>query len=292
MSRRGFVITGASVLALAAVGGAAAAVNERILPGRSTMYRLLGLDGADGAIPDVKPVPTSSGSFRSAARAGTETGWTVAAPAGEKSLPVVVALHGYSGNHSALFGDQLGLDRFLAAHIDAGGAPFAIASVDGGNAYWHPRADGDDPAAMVVDEFIPRLTAMGFDTDRLGFTGYSMGGYGALRFAWKLGRERVRVATALSPALWTDARDAAHGAFDGTADFDANTVLGRQRQLDGISLRIDCGTGDGFEPAVQRYRSGFAAPPAGGFEPGGHDMGYWRRMAPAHLTHLAHALQP
>jgi dienelactone hydrolase len=34
---------------------------------------------------------------------------------------------------------------------------------------------------MVTDEFPPLLSRQGLDTGRLGFHGYSMGGYGSLR---------------------------------------------------------------------------------------------------------------
>ncbi|PZF58471.1 alpha/beta hydrolase [Curtobacterium sp. MCBD17_034] len=234
--------------------------------------------------------PTSSGSFTSRARRGRRVGWTVAAPTSDHALPVVVALHGYGDDHADLFGDRLGLDRFLAEHVDHGGAPFAIAAVDGGDRYWHRRADGDDPASMVLDEFLPLLARQGLDTGRLGFTGYSMGGYGALHFAGVLGRHRVRVVSALSPALWTTAGDTARGAFDDPTDFAANTVTGRQRALDGIPVRIDCGTGDGFEPAVRTYVDGFTRRPAGGFEAGGHDMAFWRRLAPDHVAFLGQHL--
>jgi S-formylglutathione hydrolase FrmB len=137
---------------------------------------------------------------------------------------------------------------------------------------------------------LPQLASRGFDTDRIAFTGYSMGGYGALRFGWTLGSDRVRAVSALSPALWTTAQAAASIAFDSPADYAANTPYGRQDRLTGIPVRVDCGTGDGFEPAVRTYVDGFHSPPAGGFPPGGHDMAFWRRVAPGHLTFLATAL--
>lgn len=287
ITRRSLLVGGIGVVA---AGATAEAVNLDLLPGRTTMYRVLGLNGADGTIPDVDPVPSVSGSFVSAARAGRTVGWTIAAPASDTPLPVAVALHGYGDDHASFFGRELGWDRFLAAHIADGGAPFAIASIDGGNRYWHPRADGDDPAAMVVDEFLPLIARRGFDTDRLALTGYSMGGFGALRLGGVLGASRVRAVSAISPALWTSAADTARGAFDDAADFRANTVLGRQRALDGVAVRVDCGNGDGFAPAVHTYVDGFDAPPAGGFEPGAHTHGYWRRLAPQQLAFLARHL--
>jgi len=288
ITRRSLVVGGAAVVV---AGAAAEAVNLRLLPGRSTMYRVLGLDGPAGTVPDVAPVPSSSGSFVSSARRGRTVGWTIAAPEADGPLPIAVALHGYGDDHADFFGSHLGYDRFLAAHVAAGGAPFAIAAVDGGNRYWHRRADGDDPAAMVVDEFLPLLARRGFDTARLAFTGYSMGGYGSLHLAGVLGSARVRAVSAISPALWTSAGDTARGAFDDAADFRANTVIGRQRSLGGIAVRVDCGTGDGFEPAVRTYVDGFSTAPAGGFEPGGHTTAYWRRMAPQQLTFLARHLR-
>lgn len=287
ITRRSLLIGGVGIVA---VGATAEAVNLDLLPGRTTMYRVLGLNGTDGTIPDVDPVPSVSGTFVSAARKGRTVGWTIAAPASDTPLPVAVALHGYGDDHASFFGRELGWDRFLAAHIADGGAPFAIASIDGGNRYWHPRADGDDPAAMVVDEFLPLIARRGFDTDRLALTGYSMGGFGALRLGGVLGASRVRAVSAISPALWTSAADTARGAFDDAADFRANTVLGRQRALDGVAVRVDCGNGDGFAPAVHTYVDGFDAPPAGGFEPGAHAHGYWRRLAPQQLAFLARHL--
>ncbi|MCE0459315.1 alpha/beta hydrolase [Curtobacterium flaccumfaciens] len=287
ITRRSLLIGGTGVVAAGAV---AEGINLGLLPGRSTLYRVLGLDGTDGTVPDVEAVPTASGTFVSTARNGRTVGWTIAAPASDTPLPVAVALHGYGDDHTSFFGRSLGYDRFLAAHVADGGAPFAIASIDGGNRYWHPRADGDDPAAMVVDEFLPLIARRGFDTDRLALTGYSMGGFGALRLGGVLGASRVRAVSAISPALWKSAADTARGAFDDAADFRANTVLGRQRALDGVAVRVDCGNGDGFAPAVHAYVDGFATPPAGGFAPGAHTHGYWRRLAPQQLAFLGRHL--
>src|SRR6202035_3611371 len=59
----------------------------------------------------------------------------------------------------------------------------AVVCADGGDTYWHEHADGDDPAGMIVHEVLPRLAAAGLDTSRVGLTGTSMGGYGALLLA-------------------------------------------------------------------------------------------------------------
>jgi len=198
----------------------------------------------------------------------------------------VVCLHGRFADHTSLFGNHIGLDRFLAADPQ----PYAIAAVDGGDTYWHPRASGEDAGAMVVEEFLPLLAGHGLRTDRIGLYGYSMGGFGALCLAGLLGPSRVAAVVAVSAALWIRAADTAPGAFDDAADFAEHDVMGRQRDLDGVPVRLDCGRGDGFAPAVRRYRAGFdhQAEPAGGFQAGAHDDNYWRRAAPAQLRFLGH----
>jgi S-formylglutathione hydrolase FrmB len=262
-----------------------------VLPGRSWLYDHFGPDGVDGVVPRVPPGPTTSGSFVSEARLGQRCGWTIAYPPGPRArLPVAVVLHGRGDDHASAFSpDYLELDRFLAAAVDRGATPFALASVDGGESYWHARDSGEDAGAMVLQEFLPLLADHGLDVSRVGFVGWSMGGYGALTLAARLGPDRTLVASAMSPALWHEYDETSPGAFDDPADFAAATAFGRQDSLDGIAVRIDCGEGDPFYAATRDYVQGLLVPPAGGFQPGGHDVGYWRRMAPKHLRFLARA---
>ena len=288
VSRRG-LLAGASLLALGA--GAAYGTNEGVLPGRSWFYRHFGPDGVDGVVPQVSPGRKISGSFISDARLGQRCGWTLALPPGhDRDLPVAVVLHGRGNNHASAFSHgYLGLDRFLAAAVRQGAAPFALASVDGGLTYWHARDDGEDAGAMVLDEFLPLLAERGLDVGRVGFLGWSMGGYGALALAGRLGPDRTVAVAAMSPALWHDFADSTPGAFDNAADFAEATVFGRQNTLHGISVRVDCAEGDPFYAATRDYLQGFETELAGGFQPGGHDVGYWRRMAPHQLRFLARA---
>jgi pimeloyl-ACP methyl ester carboxylesterase len=240
--------------------------------------------GLPAGVPTVGTGTLVSGSFRSRYR-HTEVGWSVSYPPGKAGrLPVLVFLHGRGGDHDAAFGGSLHLDHFLAAAIDHGVRPFAIAAVDGGDhEYWHPRRD-TDPAGMVIHEFLPLLARQGLDVGRIGLMGNSMGGYGTLYLAEVLARARVAVAVAESPAIWHEAGQTVQGAFDDPADFSAHTIFGpRLRRLRGIALRIDCGASDGFAPITRDLRALLHPAPAGGIEAGEHDSTYWRRMAPAQL---------
>lgn len=135
------------------------------------------------------PVSMRTGSFTSRFRPQTATGWSVAVPETARSTPdgatpgrppVAVFLHGTGADHRMVF-EELRAADVLSQHVARGGTPFAIASVDGGESWWHRRATGTDTQAMVVEEFIPLLAGQGLDTGRLAVFGPSMGGFGALR---------------------------------------------------------------------------------------------------------------
>ncbi|MDT4965080.1 MAG: hypothetical protein QOF87_4727 [Pseudonocardiales bacterium] len=256
------------------------------LVSKATLDRV---DAPPAGVPDVEPGHLVSGSFTSPARLGARTGWTIAYPPNAPArLRVLVVLHGQGSDHTMAFGNNLGLDRFLAQLTRDGAHPFAIACVDGGDhSYWHRRSDGSDSGAMVIEEFLPLLGRRGLDVSRVGLLGVSMGGFGALWLATRLGAGRAAAVVAESPGLWHHAGDTPAGAFDGAADFAAHTIFGRERQLAGIPLRIDCGDSDSFAPATRDLRAAITPPPAGGLSPGDHNVRYWRRMAPAQLRFVA-----
>jgi S-formylglutathione hydrolase FrmB len=290
LSRRQLLTAGGAFFGLGTA--AAAGIQTELLPGRSWVYQHLHIDGAGGGVPDVRPGKVVEGSFASRAR-GTDVGWALAYPPGMTGarLPVAVALHGRGGHFdNAMSPLHEALPYFLADAVGQGLPPFAIASVDGGETYWHDRASGDRAGTMVLGELLPMLRSRGLDTSRLGFIGWSMGGFGALHFGMELGTSRVRAVCALSPAIWHEYADSAPGAFDDEADFDALTPFGRTRALDGITVRIDCGESDPFYNAVKDYRREFSRPPEGGFSLGAHATAYWRRVMPGHIRTLGHAL--
>jgi enterochelin esterase-like enzyme len=294
-SRRAVLLGGAGVVAVGAVG-MGAGVYEGVLPGRPQLQARLGLNGEAGTVPQVAPADVEEGTFVSARRGGVETGFTVVTPLGASgSLPVVVALHGRGSDHHSLVGPRFRIERFLEDHVERGGEPFAIGTVDGGTSYWHERPSGEDAGAMVVEEFLPMLAERGLratPTDRIGLLGWSMGGYGALRLAGLLGPDRVAAVSAVSPAMWSEPGDASISGFADAAEYEQFTVQGRQDSLAGIPVRIDCGTGDQFYRAVEDYAAGFPddADVTSTFEPGAHDPDYWRRVLPAELDFLGRAL--
>ena len=266
-------------------------------PNRRTVLRMglgLGLGTALGAAAGTaalpravaEPAPTyQSGSFVSAARGGIRTSWAIARPPGQNApLRPVIALHGKGSDAATVMAG--GVEQGLADAVAAGLPPVAVVAVDGGGGYWHKRASGDDAGTMVLDELLPMLAGQGLDTSRVGFLGWSMGGYGALLLGSRLGPARTAAICAVSPALWTSPGAAAPGAFDDAADYADNSVWGMP-ELGAIPIRIDCGTGDPFAAATRGFIAQLPSPPAGGFSPGGHDSGFWSSQLPAEISWLA-----
>ena len=270
LTRRSFITAGG--IGVLGVGLAAGGVEYDLLPGRTRAYDLLGLNGPDGQIPNVAPGPIWRGEIEGAS-------WLVCRPPNAAyRLPVVIALHGSGGTAQAIV-DNDGIDRFLAAS----GQQFAIAAIDGGQSYWHPRADGSDTGALVLEKFLPVLAGYGLDVNRPSFMGWSMGGYGALLLGSTLGTGSGPIC-ASSPALWPSYAESAPDAFDSQADFDDYGMFARRDALAGLDVRIDCGRGDPFFHNVEDFVDGtdvdlhIAA--------GGHNDGYWTRLLPDQLAWL------
>ena len=231
-------------------------------------------------------LPTkTTGSFISAARGGIKTNYVIAMPPGQKGmLRPVIALHGMDGDATQML--EFGVEEGLANLAKQGKPPFAVVGVDGGNTYWHRRAEGGDSGAMVLEELLPMLGSMGMDTSRVGFMGWSMGGYGSLLLGSRLGPSRVAGICAISPALYTSFTDSAPGAFDSDDDYAQNNVFGLPA-LNSIPLRVDCGTFDRFYFATRQFVGQLKKRPAGSFSLGGHDEVYWRMQLPGELSWMS-----
>jgi enterochelin esterase-like enzyme len=203
---------------------------------------------------------------------------------------VLLGLHG-AGSDARQFASQLS-QAMIAARITG----LVAVTIDGGNTYWHQRADGDDPHGMIINEVLPRLAAAGVRTARLTIAGESMGGYGALLLAEQLASRSpgVRAVAAMSPAIfasYSDAVAANPGSFDSAADFARNDVLARVTALRGVPAWIGCGADDPFEATTTLLRTRLAAinghEPAGGILSGCHDEAFWARNLPTALAFLA-----
>jgi pimeloyl-ACP methyl ester carboxylesterase len=215
-------------------------------------------------------------------------GWMTSLPNGARSaegLPLVVCLPGRGGG--ARWVDRALYVQDYAAHV---GFRAAFAAVDSGESYWHHRRGGEDRLAMLFDEALPLFQRrLGTPATR-AIMGWSMGGYGALLAAETRPRAFAAVAVA-SPAIWTSyaAQHAAvPDAFDSQADYDAHDVLLRLARLRDVPVRVDIGDGDPFLPGVRILRQ--RKHTAGGTQPGCHDLGYWRSVAPTQLTWLKRVL--
>jgi dienelactone hydrolase len=233
---------------------------------------------------DEKPagVDLQDGTFSSRFWPGQKVRWRLARPARRGSPaappPLVVALHGHGGDADWPF-DVV----HIARHIASTG--LAVATVDGGDFYWHARESGIDTGRMVAQDLLPLLARKGLDTDRIALIGWSMGGYGALHLAGILGPRRVAGVAAVSAALWQSPGDSAPGAFDDTKDFTRNDIFAARASLRGIPVRLDCGTQDPFIAANRALAQALPSATAT-FTPGAHTEQYWTAQAAPELTWL------
>ena len=205
-------------------------------------------------------------------------------------LPVAFGLPGRGGGPASVIGFLTG---FLSEIVRDGVRPFALASVDGGQSYWHRRASGEDRMAMLTSEFVPlcehRYHLGGSRARRAGM-GWSMGGYGVL-LAAETYPDLFSSVVATSPAIWPSYQAMMNGpgdAFDSAADFAAHDVIGHAARLAGLSLLVECGTKDPFYPYVQDL---CAVLPVGAhyryLPGGGHDFGSWAKLQPGALRFTA-----
>jgi enterochelin esterase-like enzyme len=142
---------------------------------------------------------------------------------------------------------------------------------------------------MVVDELLPAIDDELDARVPRAVLGWSMGGYGALLVA-ETAPASFRAVVATSPALWRSYDEAAGGAFDSAADYQRFDVSTNTSVLSSLTVRVDCGTDDGFIAAARRLACILPNPNAGSFTSGFHDAGYWRSMAPTQITTIVRAM--
>ncbi len=182
--------------------------------------------------------------------------------------PILYYLHGLGDNEQTLV--RLG-GWDLVEELQTSGkiGEFLIATPDGGRGFYINSRDGAERYEdFFIQEFIPeierRYRALGTRAAR-GISGTSMGGYGALRFAFRYPKLFVSV-SAHMPALAEDlpgslksALGQRHSAFGDPFDtlfWKQNTPFTLARRAQGLgSLKIyfDCGRQDdfGFDAGTQ-----------------------------------------
>jgi pimeloyl-ACP methyl ester carboxylesterase len=298
LTRRRVLALGLGGAATVAAAGAAGfeLVSHGVLPGKTALAEYDGACSVTSPRLDYAPPgPSFSGSFFSAARRRT-VGYTIAYPPGHgpgDELPLVVALHGYGGNHAhTLFG----MSPAQAVALKVGGrllAPMAMVTVDGGGGYWNPHP-GDNPMAMVVGELIPfcRQRGLGLAPRRIGVMGISMGGYGALLFAEKY-PQLFAVAAAISPAIWTSygqARAANPRAYASARAFASADAVTHARALAGLPVRVASGYDDPFYPGVQALARVLPRGAVLDFAPGCHSGPFFVQQEPPSLEFVSRRL--
>jgi len=206
--------------------------------------------------------------------------------------PVCYCLPGRGRGPRGVLEGDLRLGDFAAQAVaERGAAPFVLVAVRGGDTYWHERESGEDALAMLLDEFIPygrRELGLGGAAGE-AVMGWSMGGYGAL-LAAESRPGGFRGVCAVSAALWRSYDDGVGDAFDSAADYAVHDVCAGAGRLDGLPVRVDCGRQDPFYEADRAFADALSQNPQGGFEPGGHNDAYWRRVAPPEMDFIAAAL--
>src|ERR1700733_7837539 len=298
-SRRRFLRYALGGIAVAGAAGATGfeLVSRGVLPGKSELDQLDGACSVPAAdLADYAPPgPQRSGTFYSAARR-TTVGYTIASPPGHRPgdrLPLVIALHGFGGNHT----DALsGLSPAQAVALKPGGAPLppmALVTVDGGGGYWNPHP-GDNPQAMLVDELIPRCqhAGLGAGTRAIGALGISMGGYGAILLAEKY-PHLIGAVAAISPAIWTSyaqAESANPGAYASAADFAADDAVTHAAALAQTPVSVAAGSDDPFYPGVQALARALPKRAEADFGGGCHTDSFFSSQEPASLAFLARQL--
>jgi pimeloyl-ACP methyl ester carboxylesterase len=245
-----------------------------------------GHDCVDAAIPSAAGVQVVRGVVPTR-RVATTARYALIVPDGVRALDrVAYVLPGRGGDANSAV--ALGLDGFLAAYLRAGGRPFALAAIDAGESYFHPRASGEDRLALATVDF-PRVVrdVLGAPRLREALMGQSMGGYGALLAAE---REplRYRAVAVAGPAIFPSYEDehrSVGDAFDSAADFARYDVLAHASALHGRPVRIWVGRHDPFLPGVRAFAR--ACPTADvHVEPGCHDDGFWRASAASLLSFI------
>ncbi|MGH9715105.1 MAG: alpha/beta hydrolase [Candidatus Acidiferrales bacterium] len=235
-----------------------------------------------------------------------------------RRYPVLYFLHGLNENAQVLLNSG-GWDLIQDLWHQHKIGEFLIVTPDAGNSFYINSRNGrDDYQSFFIREFIPyiehRYRADRGRRDR-GIGGVSMGGYGALRFAF-LYPQLFAAVTAHSAALVEEPRGETRQKlplsdaqeltrFVGTAfgkPFDPAywrkespfTIVKTHPRPVGLKIYFDCGTSDtfGFNRGAKKFHELLDArgiPNEFHLYPGGHNWQYFGRHLPASLEFQSRA---
>jgi S-formylglutathione hydrolase FrmB len=228
-----------------------------------------------------------------------------------KKFPVVYFLHGIGGDQSFLVssgGWQIIEDMWEQKKL----GEFVIITPQADNSFYINSKDGSvHYEDFFIRDFIPQMEKKfrltGTRSSR-AISGISMGGYGALRFAFKYPQMFVSVAADM-PALlgrlpigsgkagFNTYFGSAFGAPADEAFWKANTpfVYARSNNLMGLKIYADCGSNDdyGFDAGTRQLDKLLTArhvPHTINIYPGRHDWQFVVQHLPAALQFQSKAL--
>lgn len=210
---------------------------------------------------------------------------------GSRGRPLLVLLHWRGGSPDRLLSNQL----FAALARLGPRAPAILLPSGGGSSFFHDRRDGRW-AQYVLNEAIPAaLRRLHADPRRVAIGGTSMGGFGALDIA-RLNPGRFCAVGGHSAAIFSSARQAMAGAFDGPADFARNDLLALARRganpYGRTPVWLDVGKSDRFRAADVALAHALRADGtrvALHVWPGKHGSRYWRSHMGSYLSFYANA---
>ncbi len=277
-----------------AVGGGAAFVERSPLKRR--YERLTGACGDAGTPPPSSRARVLRGTLRTEHLPGGRTDYRIALPPGFRDGEepgLLLFLHGRGGSAADATQALRLQDVAAATRAPDAGDGLAVAAVTGGDGYWHPRADGRDPLAMVLDEFLPLCAERLGEAGGRVVMGVSMGGYGAALAAMTRPMA-FRGLVVSSGAVWTGRAEQLAGvpdAFDDAADYARHDVVAGARRgaFGALPVRVDCGTADAFE-AGNRAFAGAVRAREQRFDAGCHERRTWERYAPAQVLFARRAV--
>ena len=201
------------------------------------------------------------------------------------TIPVLYFLHGYPGQASDPF--EYGLAKVLNQRLQAGYAPFVVASLDGNgerhsDTEWANSYNGSELVEdRVIDADIPAVEGSHRrDAAHRWISGFSMGGYGAMNIALHHPSMFSQVVSIAGYFHTNDLSDMFGDRGNVTAWNTPDDQVARAR---GLHILLDEDTSDpyslitGQAPAFAKLLAADQIPSTVRIEPGMHDWNYAMR---------------